>query len=65
MQLAMLLFEKRFGLAVGFLLFWYSVLFTVESLSLLYLILYIDIYVLGDNALIRKGSFMQTNSCVS
>ena len=27
------------GLPVGFLLFWYSVLFTVESLSLLYLLL--------------------------
>ena len=61
MQLAMLLFVKRFGLPVGFLLLRYSVLFTVESLSLLYLLLYLDFYVLGDGALIRKGSFMQTN----
>ena len=30
----------------------YSVLFTVESLSLLYLLLYLDIYVLGADALI-------------
>ena len=38
---------------VGFLLLWYSVLFTVESLSLLYLsFLYLDLYVLGDDALI-------------
>ena len=36
--------------------FRYSVLCTVESLSLLYLF-----YVLGDDAWIAKGSFMQTN----
>ena len=29
--------QARRGLPVGFLLLWYSVLFTVESLSLLYL----------------------------
>ena len=40
------------GLPVGFLLHRYSVLFTVESLSLLYLLLYLDLYVLGDDALI-------------
>ena len=40
------------GLPVGFLLLGYSVLFTVESLSLLYLLLYLDLYVLGDDALI-------------
>ena len=40
------------GLPVGFLMLWYSVLFTVESLSLLYLLLYLDLYVLGDDALI-------------
>ena len=34
------------GLPVGFLLLRYSVLYTVESLSLLYL----DLYVLGDYA---------------
>ena len=40
------------GLPVGFLLLRYSVLFTVESLSLLYLLLYLDLSVLGDDALI-------------
>ena len=30
----------------------YSILFTVESLYLLYLFLYLDLYVLGDDALI-------------
>ena len=39
-----------------FLLLRYSVLFTVEFISSLYL----DLYVLGDDALISKGSFMQT-----
>ena len=38
----------------------YSVLFTVKSLFFLYLLLYLDLYVLGDDALISKGSFMQT-----
>ena len=38
---------------VGFLLLRYSVLFTVESLSFLYLLfIYLDLYVLVDNALI-------------
>ena len=40
------------SLPVGFLSLRYSVLFTVESLSLLYLFLYLDFYVLGDDALI-------------
>ena len=40
------------GLPVGFLLLWYLILFTVESLSLLNLILYLDLYVLGDDVLI-------------
>ena len=35
-------------------------LFTVESLLLLYLFLYLDLYVLEEDALISKGSFMQT-----
>ena len=48
------------GLPVGFIFLCYSVLFTVESLSLLYLFLYLDLYVLGDDALIMLGSFMQT-----
>ena len=30
----------------------YSVLFTVESLSLLFSFLYLDVFVLGDDALI-------------
>ena len=38
------------GLHVGLFLLWYSVLFTVESLSLLYLL--VLSYVLGDDALI-------------
>ena len=33
---------------------------TVESLSLLYLLLYLGLYVLGDNPRISLGSFMQT-----
>ena len=40
------------GLHVGFHLLRYLVLFTVESLSLLYLLLNLDLYVLGDDALI-------------
>ena len=52
--------RAHWGLPVGFLLLWYSVLFTVESLSLLYLLVMFDLYVLGDDALISKGSFMQT-----
>ena len=39
-------------LPVGFLLLQYSVVFTVEFLSLLYLFLYLDLYDLEDNALI-------------
>ena len=38
------------GLPVGLL--WYSILFTIESIYLLNLFLYIDLYVLGDDALI-------------
>ena len=39
-------------LPVGFILLRYSVLFTVESLSLLISLLYLDLYVQGDDALI-------------
>ena len=39
------------GLPVGFLLLRYSVLFTVESFALSPF-LYLDLYVLGDDALI-------------
>ena len=45
---------------VGFLLLWYSVVFTVQSLSLLYrFFFYLYLYVLGDDALISYGPFMQ------
>ena len=37
---------------MGFLLLQYSALFTVESISLLSLLLYLDLHVLGDVALI-------------
>ena len=40
------------GLPVGFLLLRYSVLNTVESLSCFISFLYLDLYVLGDDALI-------------
>ena len=39
------------GLPVGFLLLWYSVLFMSPYLCLISL-LYLDLYVLGDDALI-------------
>ena len=38
--------------ATGVYLLEFSVLFTVESLSLLYTFLYLDLYVLGVDALI-------------
>ena len=55
-------YEFQMSQPVGFLLLRHSVLFTVESLSLLYLLvlLYLDLYVLGDDALISPWSFMQT-----
>ena len=37
----------------------YSLLFSVETSCLFYLFLYLDLYVLGDDALISYGSFMQ------
>ena len=41
------------GLPVGFLLLWYSVLFTVLSPYLCFIsLLYLNLYVLGDDALI-------------
>ena len=46
------------GLPVGFLLLRYSVLFNVESF-LFYIFLYLNLYVLGHDALISLGSFMQ------
>ena len=55
------------GLPVGFLLLRFSVLFTVESLSLLYLlVISYFLYILGDDTLISWGSFMLTKYlCVS
>ena len=53
-------------LCVGFLLLRYSILCTVEILSLLFSFLYLDLYVFGDDALISYGSIMQTKHlCVS
>ena len=37
------------GLKVGFILLLYSVVCTVESLSLFYLLLILDVFVLGDD----------------
>ena len=36
----------------------YSIVCTVESLSLFYFLLYLDLDVLGDDASISYGSFM-------
>ena len=41
------------GILVGFLLLWCSVLFTVESFFCFISLLYLDLYVLGDDALIN------------
>ena len=50
---ALAVLGAHLGLHVGLLLLRYSVLFTVESLSLLYLLANIlGLYVLGDDALI-------------
>ena len=47
------LFVGPTGVPIGFLLLRYSALFTVETLSLLYLLfIYLVLYVLGDDALI-------------
>ena len=48
-----------------FFLLQYSVLCTVESSSLLYLILYLDLYVLGDGSWISKGSSCKPNISLS
>ena len=47
------------GLPVGFLLLRCSVLFAFGSLSLLGSLLYLDLYVLEDDALMGCGSFMR------
>ena len=43
--------KAHWGLIVGFILILYSVVCTVEALSLLYRFLYLDLYLLGDDAL--------------
>ena len=43
------------GLTVGLRLLWYSVVCTVESLSLFNFLLYPNLYVLGDNVSISWG----------
>ena len=48
-----------------FLSLWYSVLCTVESLSLLYISLYLDLYVLRNDACISQVSSYKPNSYVS
>ena len=40
------------GFIVGFRLLWCSVVFTVESLYWFYLLLYFDVYILGDDVYI-------------
>ena len=52
--------QAHWSLPVGFLVLEYSVLCTVESISLFISFLYLDIYVLGDDAWISEGSSMQT-----
>ena len=47
----------HWGLTVGFLLLGYSVVYTVESLSLFFSFLYLDLYLL-DVTSISYGSFM-------
>ena len=49
--------DRRF---VGFLLLGYSVVCTFESLLCFVFFLYLDLYVLGDDTLLSKGSFMRT-----
>ena len=39
------------GLTVGFILLQYSVFYTVENLSLFYLFLYLDLYLLDDTSI--------------
>ena len=48
------------GLPVGFLLFRYLVFLLFSPYLCFISLLYLDLYVLGDDALISQGSFMQT-----
>ena len=50
---------------VGFPLLQYSVLCTVQIFSLLYLLLYPNLYVLGDSSWISFESFMQSTIYLS
>ena len=49
---ALTVYRAHWGLPVVFLLLRYSALCTVESLFLLYLLLCLDLNVIGDDALI-------------
>ena len=48
------------GLPVGLLLLWYSVFILLSPYLCFISLFYFDLYVLGDDALISKGSFIQT-----
>ena len=48
------------GLPVGFLLLRYSVYLLLSPYLCFISLLYLELYVLGDDALISKGYFMQT-----
>ena len=55
-----LIFALLLTSTVGFLLLQHLVVCTLESLSLFYLLLITDLYVLGDVASMSQGSFMRT-----
>ena len=52
--------EVHRGLPVGFLLLWYSIYLLLSPYLCFISFLYLELYVLGDDALISYGSFMQT-----
>ena len=47
------------GLTVGFLLLWYSAVYTVESLSKFHLFLYLDLYLID-----KLGIFHANQTCI-
>ena len=53
------------GLPVGFLLLRYSVFLLLSPYLCFISLLYLDLYVLGDDALISKGLSCKPNICVS
>ena len=57
---ALAVFLAHQSLPVGFLLLQYSVLLTVSPYLCFACYTYLDLCVLGDDALISQGSFMQT-----